>query len=223
VRDLRRNRTVAVHESNFTVHRFRPVPPEAAPPRATTPEPMTEEWITRIAARLEAFDLADLFSEAHRKASQAIQFSAVADLREMLREVRRLRTPLAAPAPESGAPTADIVALVDAYRSALIRREANCTVETSRAAVAAAEALLASLAALTERATRAEERERELRGIGGQLANCAFNLAQNKELPIRTRDSLDECRKLWDALCEQHITDRASLPSDPSPTTQGKP
>ncbi len=43
-----------------------------------------------------------------------------------------------------------------------------------------------------------------LRIAGDLLSNCAFNLAQNKGLPLSLRacQSLDECRKDWDAARE---------------------
>lgn len=40
-----------------------------------------------------------------------------------------------------------------------------------------------------------------LRIAGDMLSNCAYNLAQTKGLPLSPRacQSLDECRKEWDA------------------------
>lgn len=43
-------------------------------------------------------------------------------------------------------------------------------------------------------------RERQLRAAGGQLANCAFNLAQKSTLTEADRKSLDECRRQWDEI-----------------------
>jgi hypothetical protein len=43
-----------------------------------------------------------------------------------------------------------------------------------------------------------------LRTAGNLLSNCAFNLAQQKGLALspRAAQSLDECRKEWDAASE---------------------
>ena len=49
------------------------------------------------------------------------------------------------------------------------------------------------------------ERERQLRAAGGQLANCAFNLAQKSTLTDADLRSLDECRRQWDAVIERYI------------------
>lgn len=40
-----------------------------------------------------------------------------------------------------------------------------------------------------------------LLNAGGPLANIAFNLAQSPRLTADERDSLDKCRKAWDAAC----------------------
>lgn len=60
------------------------------------------------------------------------------------------------------------------------------------------------LSTIERDAARMRERERELRFAGGQLANVAFNLAQNGVLDERTRETLDACRKLWDSTTEKH-------------------
>ena len=51
-------------------------------------------------------------------------------------------------------------------------------------------------------ATKADLRReiKELRNVGQQMSNICFNLAQNKEQPIRYRDSMDSVRKEWDAI-----------------------
>jgi hypothetical protein len=62
-----------------------------------------------------------------------------------------------------------------------------------------------TLASLQRDAERMREALTDLRFVGGQLANCAFNLAQDEALRSSMRETLDTCRKQWDALTEKHV------------------
>lgn len=53
-----------------------------------------------------------------------------------------------------------------------------------------------------------------LLNAGGPLANIAFNLAQSPRLTADERDSLDKCRKAWDAACLALVERHA--PTQPS-------
>lgn len=70
--------------------------------------------------------------------------------------------------------------------------------------------LIAQVRALRAERDAARERERELQQFGGQLSNVAFNLAQRDALEPSVRETLDTCRRLWDATVEKHVRARAA-------------
>ena len=51
-------------------------------------------------------------------------------------------------------------------------------------------------------ATKAELRQEiaELRHVGGMMSNLCFNLAQDNKQSQANRDSMDHCRRNWDAI-----------------------
>jgi len=70
----------------------------------------------------------------------------------------------------------------------------------------------ATVAALQADKDRAQKENAELREdyhlatlYGRQLANAAYNLAQREHLTSEERETLDACRKQWDAMRERRI------------------
>lgn len=112
-----------------------------------------------------------------------------------------------------------IGALLDEYRERIAFATINASDADAlnaqiNARIAVEFAIWSALDALTAEheasARDAEQRERELRFAGGQLANAAFNLAQNGVLDARTRETLDHCRRVWDQMTEKHVAARAA-------------
>jgi hypothetical protein len=81
-----------------------------------------------------------------------------------------------------------------------LRHDIEHHVRIATDAIQEAEQLRSELAA-------SREREARMRGIGGQLSNVAFNLAQRPGEPLSSDDCsmLDRLRKQWDAALAEGV------------------